>query len=92
MGYPAGRSDETSTAIDEEVKDIIAAGQREAATILSAQRPVLDAMAAALLESETLDADEIAAVLTRVPKWRRLREGIGAIEPGPDGTASHAVA
>jgi cell division protease FtsH len=92
MGYPAGRSDETSTAIDEEVKDIIAAGQREAATILSAHRPALDAMAAALLERETLDADEIAAVLTRVPKWRRLREGIGAIEPGPDGTASHAVA
>jgi cell division protease FtsH len=92
VGYQTGRSDETSTAVDEEVRDIIDAARREAATILSAHRPALDAMAAALLEQETLDADEIAGVLSRVPKWRRLGEGIGAIEPRPDGTSSQAVA
>ena len=91
-GYPTGRSDETSTAIDQEVKEIIAAAQREAATILAPHRPALDAMAAALLEMETLDADQIAGVLFRVPKWRRLRGAVGAIEPGSDGTPSEAVA
>jgi len=91
-GYPATHSDETSTAIDQEVREIIAAAQREAATILAAHRPALDAMAAALLENETLDATEIAAVFSRVPKWRRRREGAGAIEPAPTDTSSPAAA
>ncbi len=92
FGYPATHSDETSTAIDQEIRDIISAAQREAATILSAHRPALDAMAAELLEKETLNATEIAAVLSDVPKWRRLREGIGAIEPAPEETSSPAAA
>ena len=49
-------------------------------------------MAAELLEKETLNAAEIAAVLSDVPKWRRLREGIGAIEPAPEETSSPAAA
>ncbi len=92
FGYPATHSDETSTAIDQEIRDIISAAQREAATILSAHRPALDAMAAELLEKETLNAAEIAAVLSDVPKWRRLGEGIGAIEPAPEETSSPAAA
>ena len=31
-------------------------------------------------------------VLSDVPKWRRLREGIGAIEPAPEETSSPAAA
>jgi cell division protease FtsH len=92
FGYPATHSDETSTANDQEIRDIISAAQREAATILSAHRPALDAMAAGLLEKETLNAAEIAAVLSDVPKWRRLGEGIGAIEPAPGETSSPAAA
>jgi cell division protease FtsH len=92
VGYPAAHSDETTTAIDQEVRDIIAAAQREAATILSAHRPALDAMAAALLEKETLDAAEITALLSRVPKWRRRPEGVGAIEPSPTEISPTAAA
>ncbi len=92
VGYPSARSDETSTAIDEEVKDIIGAAQNEAQTILAAHRAALDAMAAALLEHETLDADEIASVFTAVPKWRRAGAEIGAIEPPSPRTVSPAVA
>lgn len=61
---------------------------------------LLVALAAVLLanpffgvpEQEALDADQIAAVFSRVPKWRRLREGIGAIEPALGGTSSQVVA
>jgi cell division protease FtsH len=92
IGYPAAPSDETASVIDQEVRDIIAAAQREAATILTAHRPALDRMAAALLDKETLDAAEIAAVFSRVPKWRRLRQGVGVIEPAPTDTSSDAAA
>jgi cell division protease FtsH len=91
IGHPAP-SDETANAIDQEIRDMIAAAQREAATILAAHRLALDAMATALLDKETLDAAEIAAVFSHVPKWRRLRQGAGAIEPAPTDTPSHAAA
>ncbi|GMQ85894.1 MAG: hypothetical protein BMS9Abin07_1464 [Acidimicrobiia bacterium] len=92
FGYPPAHSDETSTAIDQEIRDIISAAQREAATILAAHRPALDAMAAELLDKETLNAAEIAEVLSDVPKWRRLRGEVGAIEPAPEDTSSPAAA
>jgi cell division protease FtsH len=92
FGYRKAHSDETSTAVDQEVREIIAAAQLEAATILAAHRTALDAMAEALLEQETLDADEIAELLSHLPKWRRLSEGIGAIEPAPVVSPADAAA
>jgi cell division protease FtsH len=91
-GTSAAHSDETRRAIDEEIRGIIAAAQREAATILAANRSALDAMAAALLDRETLDAAEIADLFSDVPKWRRLRQGAGAIEPTSADASAHAAA
>jgi cell division protease FtsH len=50
-------SDETAEAIDEEVRGIVEAGRKSAHEILSGNRGVLDSLAMALLERETLDGD-----------------------------------
>jgi cell division protease FtsH len=62
-------SEETARAIDEEVARIISESRDEALRHLSAHREALDALAAALLDRETLDEQEILAVtgLTRAP-------------------------
>ena len=48
--------------MDEEVKRIIDTAYRAAREILERKRPILDALAAALLERETLERDEVMAV------------------------------
>jgi len=52
-------SDETSRVIDEEVERILRAEEERATTELSRYRGGLDAVAAALLENETIDGAEV---------------------------------
>jgi cell division protease FtsH len=52
-------SERTAEMVDEEVKRLLDEAQSRARGVLSAQRNLLDRIAAALLERETLDADEI---------------------------------
>ena len=54
-------SDETEVAIDREVKAILTEAQNVARTILGDHRGDLDALAAILLEKETLDRADLAA-------------------------------
>ncbi len=63
-GYGASKpfSDETARAIDLEVLRIISDSHDEAKRLLIAHRKELDALAAALLERETLDENEILEV------------------------------
>jgi len=56
-------SDKTSEAIDAEVKRIIDEAYGEARRIIEANRDKLEALAAALLKYETLDGDEVRAIL-----------------------------
>ncbi|HEU4584903.1 MAG TPA: ATP-dependent zinc metalloprotease FtsH [Gemmatimonadaceae bacterium] len=63
-GYGAAKpfSDETARAIDLEVQRIISESHEEAKRLLTVHRKELDALAAALLERETLDESQILEV------------------------------
>ena len=56
-------SDETASAIDEEVKNLVDQAYRRAKEVLTENRPVLDKLADMLIEKETVDADELQDVL-----------------------------
>ncbi|HVO36288.1 MAG TPA: ATP-dependent zinc metalloprotease FtsH [Gemmatimonadales bacterium] len=56
-------SERTSELVDEEVKRIVDTAYRRARDILERKRPILDALAAALLERETLEREEVMAVV-----------------------------
>ncbi|MBF0124359.1 MAG: ATP-dependent zinc metalloprotease FtsH [Magnetococcales bacterium] len=66
-------SDATARAIDEEVRQIIDHNHERARAILSAKMDILHAMSAALLERETLDADEISALVSGVAPEQALK-------------------
>jgi cell division protease FtsH len=55
----AGLSEETRRRIDDEVMRIVAECHAEALRVIRGARPQLDALAAALLEHETLNEDEV---------------------------------
>lgn len=52
---------------------MLAYALEDARAILKAHRPALDRMAEALVDQETLDAEGIAELFAKVPKWRRDR-------------------
>jgi cell division protease FtsH len=56
-------SDSTAQLVDEEVKRILTNAFAEATRILTERRAALDRLAAALLERETLDRDEVEMVV-----------------------------
>jgi len=58
-------SDDTARVIDEEVEAILRAQETRASAILKQHRKGLDAVAAALLEKETLTGDEVTALVDR---------------------------
>jgi cell division protease FtsH len=60
-----GFSDETTQAIDSEVKEIIDSCYTQANQILHDNRDILDAMADALMKYETIDSDQLDQLLAR---------------------------
>ena len=56
-------SEETASAIDREVHRLLEEAYKDAKDMLSQHRPILDALAEALHERETLEADEIEAII-----------------------------
>jgi len=90
-------SDEVANAIDEEVRRLITQAHDEAREILTIHRQALDDIAKALLEKETLDAAEIAALFVDVPKWEHIEGGALRIQaptrlPVGDGMVAAHVA
>ncbi len=73
-------SDEVAAHIDEEVRRLIGRAHAEAEQILTTHIDALHAIAAALLDQETLSAEEVKEVLASVPKWRHASNGSGRIE------------
>ena len=59
-------SEETAAAVDREVHRFLDEAYRDAKDMLTKHRAVLDALADALYEKETLEADEIDAIIERV--------------------------
>jgi cell division protease FtsH len=75
-------SDETAHIIDEEITRMLDEQAARAATQLADHRAHLDALAAALLEHESLDATDIARILTSTPADRHTRTAaVGLDEP-----------
>ncbi len=60
-------SDSTAQLVDEEVKRILTNAFADATRILTERRPALDRLAAALLERETLDRNEVELVVAGKP-------------------------
>jgi cell division protease FtsH len=56
-------SDETARAIDEAVHEIVASAEKTALEIVSREMTRLESLASALIESESLDAEEIDRIL-----------------------------
>jgi len=78
MNHEANYSDEVAASIDREVKALVDAAHAEARELLTLHRSVLDRMAEALIEHETLDGDRLAEILA----------GVASVVDEP-GAASH---
>jgi cell division protease FtsH len=80
VAMDGGTSAETAAAIEDEARKILGRALDEATTMLGERRPELDHLSASLLERESLDRDEIDALLGR----RAAGNGAAAAEPhGP---------
>jgi cell division protease FtsH len=84
-------SDDVASAIDEEVRRLITQAHEEARVIITTHREALDRMAAELIEKETVDGDEIAAIFHDVPKWEHAANGSVRIQ-APNGKMEGDVA
>jgi cell division protease FtsH len=90
-GEPRAYSERVAEAIDEEVRTLIDAGMRQAEEILTHHRDVLDALAARLLEDETIEGDDLEQIFTAgsaeaervVRSLPRYRQGIGSANLRP---------
>lgn len=67
IGEQRNYSDETAEEIDEEVKHLVNEAYTTATQIVTDHRHKLDEIAQRLLEEETLDAEEFAAIFTTPP-------------------------
>jgi len=85
LGRDYGRSqdysDEMASIIDEEVRKMIERAHEEAHSILTTHKDVLDKLAGALIERETVDADEVAEIFSPVGKWVHSQNGQGRVHP-----------
>ena len=93
---PRAFSDETAAIIDEEVRRLLDNAMREAWTILTNNRGVLDTLASRLLEEETLDEAQLAEIFKDVvkaperPVWNYQSDAAvpGALMGNPVGVGS----
>ena len=74
-------SDETANDIDAEVKSLVETAYNSAYTILNTNQDIMHRMAAALLERETLDAQEIQLIIEG-KDLPPLRSPLAHAEPG----------
>lgn len=68
MGHQRDYSERIAERVDDEVRELIEKAHDEAWEVLNNNRAILDRLAAALLEQETLDHNEIAEIFTDVEK------------------------
>ena len=96
-------SDETSRVIDEEVERILREQEQRASEVLRQHRKGLDAVAAALLEHETVDGAEVARLIDQAhggsvhPEGHEKAGGVPSFGPdterhgGPEVSDEHKV-
>ncbi len=78
--FGRGWSEATAAKIDAETRRIVLNASTEATSVLLANRPVLTALAEALITTETLEGDRLSAMLRQVarPADIRLWDELGA--------------
>jgi cell division protease FtsH len=69
FGHEANYSEQVAASIDAEVRRMIDDAHERARSILTLHRPTLDALATALVEKETLDGDDLTAIIGPLPTW-----------------------
>jgi len=69
MGTSANYSGEVAAKIDAEVRKLVDEAHRTATEIITTHRGVLDDLAAALIEKETVDSKDLDAVWGHLPSW-----------------------
>ncbi len=70
-GHQRDYSESVAAKVDAEIRTLIENAHQEAFDILVENRATLDAMVLQLLEKETLNKEEIAAIFNRVNSWPR---------------------
>lgn len=80
-------SDDVAAAVDDEIRVLIHQAHDEALQILTFHEDALHRIAEALLEKESLDAQEVRDVLSDVPKWEHTSDGGIRLRP-PEGLNS----
>jgi len=68
-GHQRDYSESVAATVDAEIRKLIERAHQEAYDILEANRTILDEMVLQLLEKETLNKEEIAAIFARVTAW-----------------------
>ncbi len=68
-------SNEVAAAVDEEIRFLINQAHSEARMILETHEDALHRIAEALIEKESLNADEIKELFSDVPKWEHTSNG-----------------
>jgi cell division protease FtsH len=91
-GLRRTHSEATAQLIDEEVRKLLDEGREQAVRIVSEHRAALERMVEALMERETLDAEEIKACIegtplpertkVKIPTWAERREKARADKSG----------
>ncbi|MBK6846531.1 MAG: ATP-dependent zinc metalloprotease FtsH [Proteobacteria bacterium] len=96
LGRARDYSERTAEDIDTEVRSIVEAAHQQARQVIERSRVQLDALAAALLEVETLDGQQIDDVIAARPlRPRPVPAAIGAVAGGgkdAEGRAKPGVA
>ncbi|MCI0346526.1 MAG: hypothetical protein L0221_13945, partial [Chloroflexi bacterium] len=83
-GHQRDYSDDIASRIDDEVNALIEEADDEATALLTRHRDLLDRLAAALVEKETLEEQELAQLFEGVPPWSgddREREDVVPMPP-----------
>ena len=68
-GHQRDYSENVAAIVDREIRKLIETAHQEAYDILEANRTILDDMVLELLEKETLNKEEIAAIFAKVKSW-----------------------
>jgi cell division protease FtsH len=80
-------SNEVASAVDSEIRFLITQAHDEARTVLEAHIDALHRIAKALMDRETLRAEEIVEIFHDVPKWEHAEDGSIRLK-APDSIAS----
>jgi cell division protease FtsH len=83
-------SDETARQIDAEVRSFVDTAYQSAYNLLSSNQDIMHRLAAALLERETLDANEIKLIIEG-KELPAMKSALAAVDPGSGGEAQKVL-